>query len=157
MRKRIRPDIARRLSSLDEHWLDLENVAQVEVTSEDPEHPVESALVRGEEGGWRAADAGQQTIRLIFDRPQEVKRVRVVFDEHEAERTQEFVLRWSAGAGEPLRDIVRQQWNFSPSGATTEVEDYRVELHGVVLLELKITPDKSGGDAHASLQELRVG
>ncbi|PYS76638.1 MAG: carbohydrate-binding protein, partial [Acidobacteria bacterium] len=52
--------------------------------------------------------------------------------------------------------VVRQQWNFSPHGSTREAEDYRVELNGVTQLELKIVPDRSGGDARASLAQLRL-
>jgi hypothetical protein len=54
----------------DEGWLDLDRTAVVEVTSEEKEYPVESALVSGEMRGWRAADSGTQTLRLIFDEPQ---------------------------------------------------------------------------------------
>jgi hypothetical protein len=49
------------------------------------------------------------------------------------------------------------QWNFSPSGSTRELEDYRVDLSGVTVLELHIVPDQRGGDARASLAELRLG
>jgi hypothetical protein len=68
---------------------------------------------------------------------------------------QEFVLRWVDAASE-LREVVRQQWNFSPGGSAEEVEDYRVDLPGVVELELVVTPDTSGGESPASLAELRV-
>jgi hypothetical protein len=51
-------------------WLDLDGAAVVEATSEEKEYPVESALVAGGTRGWRAADSGTQTIRLIFDQPQ---------------------------------------------------------------------------------------
>ena len=54
----------------DEGWPDLDGLAAVEVTSEDKDHPVESALAAAEVRGWRAADSGTQTIRLIFDQPQ---------------------------------------------------------------------------------------
>jgi hypothetical protein len=86
----------------------------VEVTSEEKEYPVESALVSGGMRGWRAADSGAQTIRLIFDEPQRLTRISLVFEETETERTQEFVLRWSPDGGRSFREIVRQQWNFSP-------------------------------------------
>lgn len=60
------------------------------------------------------------------------------------------------GGGRPAREAVRQQWTFSPGGATEEVEDYRLDLWGVAVLELTVTPDVSGGDARASLAEMRV-
>ena len=71
-------------------------------------------------------------------------------------RTQEFVLRWSTGAGASSREIVRQQYNFSPPDVTREVEDYAVDLDGLTMLELSIIPDISGGEARASLGQLRI-
>jgi hypothetical protein len=117
----------------------------VEVTSEEKEYPVEAALASGEIRGWRAADSGAQTIRLIFDDPRTLKRIALVFEETETERTQEFVLRWSPDGGRLFREIVRQQWNFSPPNATREVEEYQVDLTGVIVLESVIVPDISRG------------
>jgi hypothetical protein len=139
-----------------EDWLDLDRVARVEVTSEDPGCPVESALIPGRGPGWRAAGPGVQTVRLRFDEPRRVRHIRLRFSEPDRPRTQEFVLRWGAGDGPAAREVVRQQWAFSPAGSTDETEDYRVDLAGVTVLELAITPDVSGGDARASLAELRV-
>jgi hypothetical protein len=136
-------------------WLDVEHKALVEVTSEENSSPIESALL-GVEGGWRAANSGTQTIRLIFDEPQRLRRIWLVFEDSENARTQEFVLRWSSDSGNSFREIVRQQWNFSPPESVREVEDYAVELSGVTALELIIVPDKSGGPARASLASLRV-
>jgi hypothetical protein len=95
-------------------------------------------------------------VRIVFDRPQQVKRIRLEFFDSIACRTQEFVIRWSARAHGPLREIVRQQWNFSPPDAVREIEEYRVELAEVGILELAITPDISGGDATASLKRLQI-
>jgi hypothetical protein len=139
-----------------EDWLPLEQVAAVEVTSEESSHPIEDALLGGSEAGWRAALPGEQTVRLVFDNSQQLGRVRLLFVEREVERSQEFVLRWSPDGGRTFREVVRQQWNFSPHGSTREAEDYRVELSGVTQLELKIVPDRSGGDARASLAQLRL-
>ena len=128
----------------------------VEVTSEDKEYPVEAALISGEMRGWRAADSGAQTIRLVFDEPQTLRRMVLIFEETETTRTQEFVLRWSGDYGGSFQEIVRQQWNFSPPNSIREVEDYRVDLSGVNVLELVIVSDISGGAARASLKSLRV-
>ncbi len=128
----------------------------VEITSEDKDYPVESAFASGEAQGWRAAEAGTQTIRLVFDQPQRLKRISVVFEEKEIARTQEFVLRWSADGGNSFREIVRQQWNFSPPETIREVEEYQVELASVTVLELIIVPNVSGGSARASLKSLRL-
>ncbi len=156
MRKRVITPAPQPGSPPDGEWLDLEPIATVEVTSEDPAHPIESALGAGDGAGWRAAGPGAQTIRLLFDAPQWLRRIRLRFVEPAVERTQEFVLRWSAGEGEPLHEIVRQQWTFSPGGSTRELEDYRVELSGVRVLELTVVPDIGGGGARASLAEWRL-
>jgi len=156
MRKRIVTPGAGDAASPDQDWLNLEQLAQVEVTSEDPAHPLESALVPGAEGAWRAAQPGKQTLSLIFDQAQRLKHIRLVFEDHEWERTQEFTLRWSPDGGKSWQEIVRQQWNFSPTGTVNEIEDYDVDLSGVTVLELEIEPNKSGGEARASLKELRL-
>jgi hypothetical protein len=156
MRKRLITPIPQDVPSRDEGWLDLDRIAVVEVASEQKQYPVEAALVAGEMHGWRAADSGIQTIRLIFDQPQRLKRIALVFEETEVERNQEFVLRWSPDSGCSFREIVRQQWNFSPPNSTREVEEYRIELSGVTVLELVIVPDISGGAARASLRSLRL-
>jgi hypothetical protein len=156
MRKRLITPIPQAGTHRDEGWLDLDHAASVEVTSEEKEYPVESALVSGEMRGWRAADSGAQTIRLIFDEPQRLERIALVFEETDTERTQEFVLRWSGDGGRSFREIVRQQWNFSPPDTVREVEEYQVELSDVTVLELIIVPDISRGSARASLMRLRL-
>jgi hypothetical protein len=156
MRKRLIGIGPREVSAVEPSWLDLERLAQVEITSEDANHPIESALIPGTGSGWRAAQPGEQTIRLRFDEPLRLKRIRLVFPEDAQERTQEFVLRWSPDGGQSYREIVRQQYNFSPPEAAQEVEDYEVELDGVTALELRIVPNISGGSARASLAQLRL-
>ena len=156
MRKHLIAPIFQSAPALNEGWLDLDGAAVVEVTSEDKEHPVESALVPGETRGWRAAGSGTQTIRLIFDQPQSLRRISLVFEENETERTQEFVLRWSPDNGRSFREIVRQQWNFSPPNATREVEEFHVALSDVAVIELIIVPDITRGSARASLKSLRL-
>lgn len=140
-----------------EAWLDLDQIALAEVTSEAEGYPIESALVGGGERGWRAASKGSQTIRLIFDQPQRLTRIWLAFEDSENRRTQEFVLRSSQDQGNSFREIVRQQWNFAPPDSIREIEDYAVNLYEVTQLELIIVPDKSGSDARASLAHLRLG
>src|SRR5947199_288296 len=110
-----------------------------------------------EQGGWRASGTGAQTIRLLFKEPQRLTRILLIFDEHDVARTQEFVLRWSPEAGAPYREIVRQQWNFSPSNTVRELEDYRVELSNVSVLELILSPDIGQARAVASRTQLPIG
>ncbi len=156
MRKRLIAPSPRDVSAAEAGWLDLERLAQVEITSEDIDHPIESALIPGAGPGWRAAQPGEQTIRLLFDEPLRINRIHLLFSEGEVERTQEFVLRWSPDGGQSYREIVRQQYNLSPPGSAREVEDYDIDLDGVTALELRIVPDISGGSACASLVQLRV-
>ena len=156
MRKRIITQVQPETTPPDLEWLDLEALAEVEITSEEAAHPIEAALLHGQEQGWRAAGPGEQKIRLIFTRPQQLRRIWLNFIETNTERTQEYVLRWSPDGGESYREIVRQQWNFSPLGTTSEKEDLHVELLAVTILELSITPDISRGDAVASLAQLRL-
>ena len=156
MRKRLIDPTAERLGTLAKGWLDLERAAVVEVTSEDERYPVESAFGSGDERGWRAAAPGHQTIRLIFDHPQRLTCVSLVFEEDEIRRTQEFVLRCSSDGGSTLKEIVRQQWNFSPPESRREVEQYQVDLHNVDVLELVINPDIARGVARASLKNLHL-
>src|SRR5918912_437759 len=114
MRKRLITPTQESIRSRGEGWLDVERAAVVEFTSEDKDGPVESAFVSGEGRGWLAATTGKQTIRLVFDQPQTIKCISLVFEENKSARTQEFVLRWSQNGGNSMQEIVRQQWNFSP-------------------------------------------
>jgi hypothetical protein len=156
MRKRLITPTPETVRPRGEGGLDVERAAIVEITSEDSNFTVESAFVSGETQGWRATMAGTQTIRLIFDQPQRLKQISLVFEEKESARTQEFVLRWSSDGGSSFREIVRQQWNFSPPETIREVEEYQVELSNVTVLELTIVPNTSGGTARASLKSLHL-
>jgi|SRR5437667_3559240 len=156
MRKRFVTPTPATVQARGEGWVDLEHAATVEVTSENKDFPIESALSIEPRQGWRAAEPGTQTIRLVFDEPQELKRISLVFEEDEMMRTQEFVLRASSNSGGRFRQIVRQQWNFSAPSSTREIEEYRVELSHVTVLELTIVPDISGDAARASLKTLHL-
>lgn len=156
MRKRIINQRTPDVMPSNPQWLNLERLAQVEVTSEDPALSIESALIPDTGPGWRAAQPGKQTVRLLFDEPQKIRRVHLLFQENDQERTQEFLLRWSPDRGQSYREIVRQQYHFSPPGTTDEREEYNVDLDGVTALELSIVPDISGAFACASLAELRL-
>jgi hypothetical protein len=157
MRKRI-INFATQAGALVEEWLDVERLAQVELSSEDPAFPIESAFAadtNAADPGWRAAQPGNQRIRLMFDHPLRLRRILLRCNEREQERTQEFVLRWSAD-GQNFRDVLRQQWNFNLQTANSQLEDFEVDLDGVSILELSINPDINGGDAHASLAQFRL-
>jgi len=139
-------------------WRDLERIARVEITSEDEAFPIEHALGKTETTGWRASETGPQIVRLHFDEPLTIHRIHLHFIEESTDRSQEFAI--FAGSGTELREIVRQQFTFSPGGSTEEIEDYTVSLDGVTVMELKIDPDRSHDPSqsrsYASLQSLRL-
>lgn len=155
MRKRVVTAAHEADATTSGEWLDLDALAEVELTSEDPEHPIESALVPGG-SGWRAAGPGEQTIRMLFAEPLAIRRIWLEFAENDVERTQEYAVRASQD-GETFQDVVRQQWNFSPNGSSDQREDHQVELTGVRVLELSIRPDYTGSPAVASLRAMRLG
>jgi len=157
MRKKVIDPLQNPPVKPDGQWFDIEEIASLEVTSEDPNFPVDNAFGAPDGAGWRAAGRGEQQIRILFDEPQPVRRMQLRFREEKAERTQEFAVAWSPNPAEPTRQIVRQQWNFSPSGSTTEAEDYTVDLPSVAVLELTIRPDLGRQDSVASLESWRVG
>jgi hypothetical protein len=138
-------------------WLDLEQLATIEVSSEDPHFPVEAVFDPSEDRWWRAGQDGEQLLRIIFDEATPLHRMQVLFVETEIERTQEFTIRWSPVRRGPTREIVRQQWTFSPQGSTREAEQYDVSLDGVAVLELSIKPNLDAGRGRATLLNWRVG
>jgi hypothetical protein len=154
MRKSIAPlPKASTISPTAVGWLDLQEIASAEISSEDPLHPFENALQA--EGGWRAADPGPQVIRLNFDAPQFVRRIRLEFREEHKERAQEFAL-FATSSSNQRQEIVRQQWTFSPGGSATEVEDYSVDLPAILSLELEIDPGRHDKSAMATLESISV-
>ncbi len=157
MKKRIITEGDAGAAKLGDQWLDLDCVAEIEITSEDPEYPIDSAITGDGHGtGWRAANPGEQMIRICFLKPTSLRRIRVIFEEQSTRRTQEFVLRWAPENAAELRDIVRQQYNFNPPYAIREVEDYNVNLDDAKVLELIITPSISGEEVCATLTKLRL-
>jgi len=111
---------------------------------------------RGSESGWQAALPGEQTICLVFDQPQTIKHIFLQFDEKELSRTQEFVLLWRMDNEDFFREILRQQYHFSPPHSFQEIENFTVDLKQLKALELRIIPDISGGEACAKLRRLRL-
>jgi hypothetical protein len=138
-----------------DEWLDLEQIASLEISSEDAQHPFENALQKGTGGGWKAADPGPQVIRLNFDHPQAIRRIRLEFREERRERAQEFAV-FARTATDQRREVLRQQWTFSPGGSAIEVEDYTVDLPDVLSLELEIDPGRHDKMAMATLESIAI-
>jgi hypothetical protein len=156
MRKKLVSAVRNSDATSSHEWLDLEQAARVEVSSEAEGYLVEAALLKDVQGGWRASAPGVQTIRLLFNHPQTIQLIRLVFKEKEFARTQEFVLRWLPHGTRAWKDVVRQQWNFSPPITETECEEYKVDLPSAIGLELSVRPDISGGETRASLESLQL-
>ncbi len=146
-------------------WLDLAKLASIEISSEDKLYPAEQAFtwttpdaLPGRSPntlGWQAELLGPQTLLLRFDEPQTIKRVRLHFRETERERSQEFALHATTLDG-LTREIVRQQWSFSPRGSTEEQEEYSINLDNVTALTLWIDPDRGRDRYPATLMAFRV-
>jgi len=137
--------------------LDIAAIATVQVTSEDPAHPIEHVFdTRRGPGGsrWIAAEPGEQTLLLAFDTPQIVRQTLVEVEELEVSRTQELRLSVSHDGGQTYRELRRQEYNFSPPGTTFEREDWTVLAEGVTHLQLWMKPDKGGKPCRATLTAL---
>jgi hypothetical protein len=64
----------KRAHDFEQDWLAIEQLAEVEVTSEDPNFPIESALLLGKGSDWRAAEKVEQLIRIVFNSPRIIRR-----------------------------------------------------------------------------------
>ncbi|PSM31350.1 discoidin domain-containing protein [Haliangium sp. UPWRP_2] len=125
--------------------LDVATIATALVTSEASSHPVENMFDGRPDTRWIAQDSGEQTLILAFDAAQPLHRVALTIEEREASRTQELDLAVSSDGGLTWRELVRQEFNFSPGGATMEREEWRLPPGLLAThLRLRIRPDKSG-------------
>jgi hypothetical protein len=136
---------------------DIGAIATVMVTSESPEHPVDHAFdsQRGPGGSrWLAGDPGDQILILAFDAPQRIRRICLEVEEREVSRVQELQLAISCDGGQTYREVLRQEYHFSPSGATFEREEWALTADGVTHVRLTIRPDKGSVPCRASLTSL---
>ena len=157
MRKSIVSPTAVAKTPISDLWRDLERIARVEISLRITQFPIEHALGKKVTTGWRAAATGPQLIRLHFDEPLNIKRLQL--HSSTRRRSGRRSLRCMP-AGAELKEVVRQQWSFSPHGSTEEIEDYTVNLSGITTLELRIDPDRSHdpkqSQHYASLQSLKL-
>ena len=135
------------------------DVATVLVTSETIEHPIEHVFdsLRGPGGSrWMAEKPGEQTLILAFDAPQTLRRVTLEVEEPAVSRTQELALAISNDGGQTYRELVRQEYNFSPPETSFEREDWKVSAERITHLRLWIKPDKGGKPCKATLTSLTL-
>lgn len=130
-------------------WLDLDAVAEVTIVAGGQR----VARVRDV---WSADCSGEQTIEVRFPEPIALSRLRLVSSELEQSRTQEMTVWASLHGGEQHREVLRQQFTFSPNGATKEVEEYALQLGAVSAIQLRIVPSIDGRPAVARVNELRL-
>src|SRR4051794_30290079 len=103
--------------------IDIAAVATVQVTSEAAEHPVDHAFDRQRGPGgtrWVAGEPEEQTLILAFDAPQAIRRVALEVEEPGMARTQERQLAVSCDGGTNYREVLKEEYNFSPPGTTFE-------------------------------------
>jgi F5/8 type C domain-containing protein len=133
--------------------------ATIAYSSEDPGHPVEHLLDgRSGPGATRWISAHPDVIERIvveFDRPQTISRLVYEVEEAVRERTQEVRVEVSEDEGRTYRQILVQEYTFSPRGATYQREEQRFNLQQVSHLRLTIVPNKNGSGT-ATLTSLRL-
>jgi hypothetical protein len=135
------------------------DLATVQVTSEQTEHPIDNAFDRSRGPGgsrWVASAPGEQSVTLLFDRPQSIRRISVEVEELAVSRTQELSVSVSSDGGRTYRELVRQEFNFSPPGTSFEHELWSVSADAVTHLRLEIKPDKGGRIGRATLTSFAV-
>jgi hypothetical protein len=137
--------------------ISIADTATVLVTSELPDHPIDH-ICDGQRGPgstrWIAGQAGDQTVILAFDAARNINTVGLEIEEREVSRTQELTLATSRDGGQTYREVLRQEFNFSPSGTTFEHEEWRVAAEGVTNLRVWIRPDKGGKPCRATMTSL---
>jgi hypothetical protein len=131
--------------------------ATVLVASELPDHPIDH-MCDGQRGPgstrWIAEQPGDQTVVLAFDTAQNISMVSLEIEETEVSRTQEVTLATSRDGGLTYRELLRQEFNFSPSGTTFEHEEWRLAAEDITNLRVWIRPDKGGKPCRASITSL---
>ena len=139
--------------------LDILSVATILVTSEAAAHPVDHIFddQRGPGASrWLAADPGEQGVILEFDTPQTIRRVTLEVEEPEVSRSQEVSVSISSDGGNTYRELIRQEYNFSPPGTAFERENWTLFADGITHFRLWITPDKGGKPCRATVTSLQL-
>jgi hypothetical protein len=128
----------------DIEWLDLDEVAVVTIVSGGRQMPRPSGI-------WSINAPGEQLIEIRFHEPTSVSHLRLISSEIEQDRTQEITVWASLNRGEQHRELLRQQFNFSPNGATEEIEEYAPRLAAVSAIQLRVVPSIDGRKAVARI------
>jgi hypothetical protein len=158
LRKRpLQPGGATSVGIADE--IDIAGRATLLYSSEQSAHPVEHLLDgRSGPGASRWISARPDMIEQIvvqFDQPRAISRLVYEVEEAERERTQEVRVEVSEDGGRTYRQILVQEYTFSPAGATYQREDQRFSLRQASHLRLTVVPNKNGSGT-ATLTTLRL-
>jgi len=159
IRKRIVRDACLPPLDTDLPALDIPIIATVTITSEEADHPIEHVF-DGQRGPgtsrWRAAGPGEQCLIINFDMPQTLHQLVLDIEELDTARTQELLISVSLDGGRTYRDVVRQEYNFSPPGTTYERETWALNTDHITHLAIHITPDKGGRAGQATLTSVML-
>jgi hypothetical protein len=134
-------------------------VATMQVTSEQDGHPIDRVVddrCGPESSRWMADGPGEQTLVLVFDVPQTIRIVGLEVEEPSLSRTQELSVAVSSDGGRSYRELMRQEFAFSPPGTTCEREVWSVAADGVTRLRIDAKPDKGGRIGQATLTSLSL-
>ncbi|NDU80196.1 MAG: hypothetical protein G3I11_02440 [Ferrovum sp.] len=137
--------------------IDIIHNAEVTVTSESENSPLDN-IVDGSIGPgssqWVAGTIGLQALVFKFDTPQSIIRVIYEIQEQDVARTQEVCFEVSTDSGANFREILRQEYNFSPAGSTFQREELKLDLHQITDLKMIIKPDKGNINCRAKLNHI---
>ncbi len=159
LRKQIIKELPRAEAASKADAKDIASIATVLVTSELPDHPVDHLFdARDGRGGtrWVAAADGEQAVIVAFDTPQAIREVSLEVEELDTSRTQALVLSLSRDGGRTYREVLRQEFTFSPPGTTFERESWTVPAEGVTHVRVVIQPDKGNAPRRATLTSLTI-
>jgi hypothetical protein len=131
--------------------------ASVVASSAVEAHPVSHIFDQNRGPGgtqWVASEPGDQHLVIAFHQPVTIRRITVEIEECDVARNQEVQVSISSDGGRTYRELRRQEFTFSPDGATWECEDWAVEEFHVTHLRLFIRPDRGRQDLFAKLTSL---
>jgi hypothetical protein len=139
--------------------IDIASHATLAYSSEDPNHPLEHVFDRHFGPGatrWSSArpDATEYIV-LEFDQVQGVSRLIYEVEEPREQRTQEVRVEVWTDRDRAYRQVLVQDYTFSPQGATFEHEDVQLDLPAISHMRLTIVPNKRGSGI-ATLTSLRL-
>jgi hypothetical protein len=161
LRKRpLEADAATSTRAADE--IDIAGSATVAYSSENPSHPVEHLLDgRSGPGATRWISARPDTIEHIvveFDQPQAISRLVYEVEEAERERTQEVRVEASEDGGRTYRQILVQEYTFSPGEPPTSAKSSalispRLAISASRLFQTRAAPARRRSRRSASLHK----